>query len=122
MKKVLLVLLGICALVAASYVFAQEAAAPTAAPAVAESKTVTGEVVSVDTEKAVITIKYVTDAAQNATAEMALSVNEGTTLGKGNVGITMAELKAGDKVEVEYTVDDTGANVAGFVWVQEQGA
>ena len=58
-------------------------------------KTVSGEVVSVDSAKHEVVIK------DGAGAEVHIVVNESTTLTKGDKTVSLADLKAGEKVAVE---------------------
>jgi hypothetical protein len=69
-------------------------------PASLTQKTVSGEVVSVDSAKKEVVIK---DGAGN---EAPIVVNESTKLTKGGKPATLADLKAGEKVTVE--LDEAG--------------
>ncbi|HEY8459422.1 MAG TPA: DUF5666 domain-containing protein [Blastocatellia bacterium] len=58
-------------------------------------KTVSGEVVSVDSAQKEVTIK------DGSGSEVKIAVNDSTKLTKGGQTVTLADLKAGDKVTVE---------------------
>lgn len=97
-------------------VFAQDikdenAAAPLALKA-------SGDVVSVDLEKAVLVIKQVKDLTAEVPGEIALAINEATMLTVGENVITLSDIKIGDKISAEYSIDVEGRNIVSFLTVE----
>ena len=103
----------IAALAAASFLFAQEAAAPAAKAGKKEAvKTIMGKVVSVDAVANTIIVKV-------KKAEDTLSVEAGAKITSGKKEIALADIKADASVTVKFKVAD-GKKVA--VAISEKAA
>jgi hypothetical protein len=82
-----------------------EANAEVAQPAAAA---VSGEVVSVDPDNSTVVIKQVTDEMAGLTEDRTISVLPETKITQGDVTLDLSDVKAGDKVTVNYATDDMG--------------
>jgi hypothetical protein len=67
-----------------------------------------GEIVSVDVVKSTVVIKQLKDPVTNTYEDVTLSVSSGTKITKAAATLQLSELKAGDKVKVEYSTDSLG--------------
>ena len=81
------------------------------------NNTVSGEVVSVDLEKSALTLQT-TDMATGAKKNEDIQLMSGTGILSGNVSLGLSDLKVGDEVEVEYSVDETGNLQASIITVK----
>ena len=111
-----LMVLIISVAIAASVIpaYSQEALPEQAA---VNSKTVSGQIASVDLEKSALTLKTM-DAVTGIEKDENIQVMPETAIVSGNVTIKLSDLKADEKVEVGYTVDQTGILQANTITVK----
>lgn len=69
---------------------------------------VSGEVVSSDLVKNEVLVKQLKDKVTNVYENITFSVAPETKIQKGDVTLKLSDLKAEDKVTVQYTVDVSG--------------
>ncbi|PIP21105.1 MAG: hypothetical protein COX40_01145 [Candidatus Omnitrophica bacterium CG23_combo_of_CG06-09_8_20_14_all_40_11] len=101
--KVALVCLAVVALVGVAVpVFAQEKAQT------AQVTSVSGEVVSVNLVKSEVVVKQLKDAVTSTYGNTTFAVAPETKIAEGDATLKLSDLKAGDKVTVEYTTDVLG--------------
>lgn len=98
-----------------------------ALPAYSQEKTgrqqvisVSGEIVSVDLAKSTVVVKTIKDAVTGTYEEIALSVLPETKLAQGDTSLKLSDLKAGDKVTVDYVKDVAGKLVPKSISVKTQ--
>lgn len=77
-----------------------------------------GEVVSVDLTNSTIEVKTVTDPVAGTCENIVLAVTPGIQVTKGDVVLGFSDLKAGDKVAIEWTDDEAGNPVAQRIVVE----
>ena len=101
--KFALVCLAVVGLVGVSVpVFAQEKAQT------AQVTSVSGEIVSVDLVKSEVVVKQLKDVVTSTYTNTTFSVVSETKITKGDATLKLSDLKAGDKITVEYTTDVSG--------------
>ncbi|MCX5666620.1 MAG: hypothetical protein NT036_06280 [Candidatus Omnitrophica bacterium] len=69
---------------------------------------VSGEVVSVDLVKSAVIIKQIKDPVAGIYENQSIPVLPETKITKGDAGLKLSDLKAGDKVSVKCVADDKG--------------
>lgn len=67
-----------------------------------------GEVVSVDLVDSALTVKQLKDGASNTYEEVVVPVLPETRIFKGDLTLNLSDLKAGDKVKLEFITDVNG--------------
>jgi hypothetical protein len=97
---------------------------PVYAQGAAEEKaiSVSGEVVSVDLVKSEVVVKQLKDAVTSIYENTAFKVAPETKITKGDATLKLSDLKAGDKVTVEYAVDVLGKQKVESITVAVQEA
>lgn len=73
---------------------------------------VSGEIVSVDLTKASIEVKHLTDSIKGTYENIMLGISPETVVSKGEAVLELSDLKAGDKVTVDFVSDEKGNAVA----------
>lgn len=69
---------------------------------------ISGSVVSVDVEKAVVVVKQLKDEANSVYEDLSIQVLPFASISKGETIINLSDLKAEDKVTVECSKDTEG--------------
>jgi hypothetical protein len=87
----------------------------TAVEAVAPALSLAGEVEAVDAEKSTVTVKYISDEATQTSTSAVLELNADSKISKADQAVTVSDLKAGDKVSVEYTLNGDAKMVVSSV-------
>ncbi|MDP2156934.1 MAG: hypothetical protein Q8K68_04400, partial [Nitrospirota bacterium] len=80
----------------------------------AKKATVTGEVIAIDAKASTLTVKG------SKKGDVALTANDKTKIMAGKDKKTLADIKAGDKVAVEYTEEDK--NIASKIVIKAASA
>ena len=96
-------------------VFSQEKAEP-------QVTSVSGEIVSVDLVKSEVVVKQLKDVVTGTYTNTTFSVASETKMTKGDATLKLSDLKAGDKVTVEYAVDVLGKQKVESITVAVQEA
>jgi len=78
---------------------------------------ITGEIISVNAEESTIVLRTEADVEKGASQEVSFVVEDKTIIEKDNQPSTIADLKAGQKVNIEYSDNEEGQKVAKFVRV-----
>lgn len=107
---ILFVALGVVGVVAP--VYSQEKVGQSVVAPVSE------EIVSVDLAKSAVVIKQIKDPVAGAYENQSISVLPETKITKGDAGLKLSDLKAGDKVSVKYVTDDKGKQKAESISVE----
>lgn len=115
MKKLFVLALFLGAVLAVMPAYCQEEPVKEAPVLLAP---VSGEVVSVDVENAALTVKQLQDAVAGTYEEVSVQAAPETVISKGENALKITDLKAGDKVVVEYTVDEQGNSRVATITVQ----
>ncbi len=115
--KLIAVYLLVTAVAVAGMVFA--AYAQEEAPQQAQSISVSGEVVSVDLEKSEVVLKQLKDAAYGTYENTVISIVPETKVQKGEVALTVSDLKAGDKITIQCVAGAEGKQEAQVISVSE---
>lgn len=84
----------------------------------AVNEVVSGEIISVDSEKSELVVRYLADEINEKFAEMTVKVNTLTAIESDYGVIGLAGLKVGNKVSIEYTTGESGENTAIYIWVE----
>lgn len=95
--------------------FAQEEKHTIEIPAEPEVQWIWGEVVSVDTQKNELLVKYL-DYDTDTESEIVMNVDDGTTYENIN---SLDQIKLQDNVSIDYIVDSTGKNIARNISIEK---
>jgi hypothetical protein len=87
----------------------------TAVEAMQPALSLNGEVEAVDAEKSTVTVKYISDEATQTSTSAVLELNADSKISKADQAMTVSDLKAGDKVSVEYTMNGDAKMVVSSV-------
>jgi predicted amino acid racemase len=79
--------------------------------------TLSGSITAIDLEKAMITVESAPLAEGQEKQVTEFSLSDTTTIEKDAAAISQADLQVGDMVNIEYTVDSNGQNIAALVLV-----
>ena len=132
--KLLLCLVGVLALLQVAltkgHTEGEEATAPeavavadqatdTAADAVAaDSMELSGTITSIEPETSTIIIEYAAEGKEATASTAPFKVTEETAITSAEMPVELSDLKAGDQVNVVYTLDAEGAKVIQALKVQ----
>ncbi|MFA5261431.1 MAG: hypothetical protein WC450_09405 [Candidatus Omnitrophota bacterium] len=86
---------------------------------VAETETVTGEVVSISTEGSSLILKYVVDEETGRQMTTTLNFNDETEITSAGAAIGFSDLKVGDTITVSFVKTDDMTRVVKTASVQE---
>jgi len=114
MSRLMVLIISVAIVASVIPAYSQEVVPEQAA---VNSKTVSGQIASVDLEKSALTLKTM-DTATGIEKDESIQVMPETEIVSGNVTIKLSDLKADDKVEVGYTVDQTGILQANTITVK----
>lgn len=79
-----------------------------------------GEITSVDQEKSMIVIKQLKDEKNQIYDEVAVYIDDSTTIEKGYETVSLSSLTTGDLVDIEYTTSDEGKKIATYIWIKTE--
>jgi len=79
----------------------------------------TGEIGAIDLEKSILVVKQLKDEKAQTYDNVTISIAAATAIDKDGTKAGLSELKAGDKVSVEYTANAEGVNVATSILVSK---
>lgn len=110
----LFIVVGIFAATRFPFAFSQET------EEYALTKELSGDVVSVDLTDSAIVIKQLKDKESLTYESTTIYVSNSTYMEKDYQTVSLAEIKVGDRVTVEYVTDETGKNIASNIWVGQK--
>lgn len=83
-----------------------------------ETKEVVGTVESVDMEQSLLIVTQLVNAEEGIYENVTISVTEATTIEKNYEAATLSIVMTGDKVSVQYTINEEGKMVASHILVE----
>lgn len=84
------------------------------------AKSVSGAIVSIDKEKSMVVVaaKKETKDEMSKLEDVSVQVVDSTTIEKNQKSASLSDLSSGEKVEVSYTTDQSGKNIAKSIVVE----
>ncbi|MFH0763054.1 MAG: DUF5666 domain-containing protein [Candidatus Omnitrophota bacterium] len=108
----LFLIISVLTVIGSPFAFSQEEKAG------ALAKEISGDIASVDLKNSAIVIKQLKDEKSLTYETVTVYVDNSTSIEDDYETITIAEIKAGDRVTVEYVTDKAGKNIASNIRVK----